>query len=278
MEQPSYYSILTANVRYDKELKANEKLLFSEITALSNKSGYCHATNKYFAKLYSKNTSTISDWINHLKQREYLKVVMVKDGKQIKERRLFPISNPIRENPNTPSEKSVEGYSQKNEYPIRENPKENITSINTTSINKNDDQPVEDAFNLAQLAGINVNSGLNLPVFTDYINRLGNELVCYAIKRTNDVAQHPSWSYLKTVLKSLEDNHVKTVEQAEKLSKKYGQSRKGKSSPKKAGKKQQYHFETHEAPEGMSQDEFFAKELAEIEAEDKAKEAKRDDG
>lgn len=150
---------------------------------------------------------------------------------------------------------------------------------NTDHTNKDDDdQPVEDAFNLAQLAGINVNSGLNLPVFTDYIDRLGNELVCYAIKRTNDVAQHPSWSYLKTVLKSLEDNHVKTVEQAEKLSKKYGQSRRGKSSLKKAGKKQQYHFETHEAPEGMSQDEFFAKELAEIEAEDKAKEAKRDDG
>lgn len=274
MEQPSYYSILTANVRYDKELKANEKLLFSEITALSNKSGYCHATNKYFAKLYSKNTSTISDWINHLKQREYLKVVMVKDGKQIKERRLFPISNPIRENPNTPSEKSVEGYSQKNEYPIRENPKENITSNNTTSINKDDDDQLnEDAFNLAQLAGINVNSGLNLPVFTDYIDRLGNELVCYAIKRTNDVAQHPSWSYLKTVLKSLEDNHVKTVEQAEKLSKKYGQNRKsGKSSPRKTGKKPQYHFETRKAPEGMSRDEFFAKELAEIEAEDKAKE------
>lgn len=153
----------------------------------------------------------------------------------------------------------------------------NTDHTNTDHTNKDDDdQPVEDAFNLAQLAGINVNSGLNLPVFTDYINRLGNELVCYAVRRTNDVAQHPSWSYLKTVLKSLEDNHVKTVEQAEKLSKKYGQSRRSKSSLKKAGKKQQYHFETHEAPEGMSRDEFFAKELAEIEAEDKAKE-ERDD-
>ena len=150
---------------------------------------------------------------------------------------------------------------------------------NTDHTNKNDDdQPVEDAFNLAQLAGINVNSGLNLPVFTDYINRLGNELVCYAIRRTNDVAQHPSWSYLKTVLKSLEDNHVKTVEQAEKLSKKYGQSRKGKSSPKKAGKKPQYHFKTRKAPDGMSQTEAIAKELAEAEAEDREKEAKRDDG
>ena len=153
----------------------------------------------------------------------------------------------------------------------------NTDHTNTDHTNKDDDdQPVEDAFNLAQLAGINVNSGLNLPVFTDYINRLGNELVCYAVRRTNDVAQHPSWSYLKTVLKSLEDNHVKTVEQAEKLSKKYGQSRRSKSSLKKAGKKHQYHFETHEAPEGMSRDEFFAKELAEIEAEDKAKE-ERDD-
>ena len=149
---------------------------------------------------------------------------------------------------------------------------------NTDHTNKNDDdQPVEDAFNLAQLAGINVNSGLNLPVFTDYINRLGNELVCYAIRRTNDVAQHPSWSYLKTVLKSLENNHVKTVEQAEKLSKKYGQSRKDKSSPKKAGKKPQYHFETRKAPDGMSQTEAIAKELAEAEAEDRAKE-ERDDG
>ena len=150
---------------------------------------------------------------------------------------------------------------------------------NTDHTNKDDDdQPVEDAFNLAQLAGINVNSGLNLPVFTDYINRLGNELVCYAIRRTNDVAQHPSWSYLKTVLKSLEDNHVKTVEQAEKLSKKYGQSRRGKSSPKKVGKKQQYHFETRKAPDGMSQTEAIDKELAEAETEDRAKEAKRDDG
>lgn len=149
----------------------------------------------------------------------------------------------------------------------------NTDHTNTDHTNKDDDdQPVEDAFNLAQLAGINVNSGLNLPVFTDYINRLGNDLVCYAIKRTNELASHPNWSYLKAVLKSLEDNHVKTVEQAKELSKKYGQNRKGKSSPRKTGKKSQYHFETRKAPEGMSRDEFFAKELAEIEAEDKAKE------
>ena len=275
MEQPSYYSILTANVRYDPRLKnhADCKVLYSEITALSNKYGYCHATNKYFAKLYDRPVPTISKWINLLKDCGYLKVVMIKDGKQIKERRIYPVSTPINVDVNTYLGKREEGINGNVNSPINVDVKENITSINNTSINKDDDDQLnEDAFNLAQLAGINVNSGLNLPVFTDYIDRLGNELVCYAIKRTNDVAQHPSWSYLKTVLKSLEDNHVKTVEQAEKLSKKYGQSRRGKSSLKKAGKKPQYHFETRKAPEGMSRDEFFAKELAEIEAEDKAKE------
>ncbi|MCT7677542.1 MAG: hypothetical protein N4R78_01375 [Lactobacillus iners] len=40
-QQPGYYSILSASVRYDKDLNANEKILFSEITALSNKYGYC---------------------------------------------------------------------------------------------------------------------------------------------------------------------------------------------------------------------------------------------
>lgn len=144
---------------------------------------------------------------------------------------------------------------------------------NTDYTNKDDDddQPVEAAFNLAQMAGINVNSGLNLPVFTDYINRLGNDLVCYAIKRTNELASHPNWSYLKIVLKSLEDNHVKTVEQAEELSKKYGQRRRASSSRKKPSGNPKHHFTTQEPPEGMSQDEFFAKELAEIEAEEQKK-------
>ena len=50
-ERPSYYSIIPATVRYDKRLKAYERLMFSEITALSNKYGYCTAPNSYFASL-----------------------------------------------------------------------------------------------------------------------------------------------------------------------------------------------------------------------------------
>ena len=69
-EKPSYFSILTANVRYDERLSANEKILFSEITALSGKFGYCTARNGYFSKLYNVSDRSITRWIKHLKELE----------------------------------------------------------------------------------------------------------------------------------------------------------------------------------------------------------------
>ena len=58
-EKPNYYAILTAEVRYNKDLTPNAKLLFAEITALCNMNGQCFASNRYFADLYGKSkTST----------------------------------------------------------------------------------------------------------------------------------------------------------------------------------------------------------------------------
>ena len=67
-ERPNYYAIIPANIRYDNTLPPNAKLLYGEITALCNKDGYCHATNEYFAKLYSVSTRTITEWIKKLEK------------------------------------------------------------------------------------------------------------------------------------------------------------------------------------------------------------------
>lgn len=93
MEQPSYFSILTADVRYDPQLVKNPELqvMYSEITALSNKWGYCTATNTYFAKLYDRTPKTISNRITKLVDRGFLKRELIKEGNQIKERRLYPV-------------------------------------------------------------------------------------------------------------------------------------------------------------------------------------------
>jgi DNA-binding transcriptional ArsR family regulator len=69
---PSYYSVLTAKVRYDKEIPMGAKVCFSEITALTNRSGFCYASNKYFAGLYDVSETTISTWIKRLQERGHV--------------------------------------------------------------------------------------------------------------------------------------------------------------------------------------------------------------
>ena len=92
-EKPNYYSIIPANVRYDDELNANAKLLYSEVTALSNKNGYCLATNEYFAKLYNVSPRTITEWIRKLEEKGYIKSEIetkrYEDGTIKKYRKIF---------------------------------------------------------------------------------------------------------------------------------------------------------------------------------------------
>ena len=70
--QPNYYAIIPANVRYDKDISANAKLLYGEISSLSNKYGYCIATNEYFSSLYSVSERTVTEWIKSLEEKQYI--------------------------------------------------------------------------------------------------------------------------------------------------------------------------------------------------------------
>ena len=130
-EKPSYYAIIPASVRYDKRLKPAERLLYGEISALTNKYGYCNASNGYFADLYEVGKTTVSHWIAKLINYGYLYVDTIMDGKQIVERRLYlsdPNATPIAQKSNTP-------IAQKSNTPIAQKSKGNNTSINNTSIN-----------------------------------------------------------------------------------------------------------------------------------------------
>ena len=44
----NYYAIIPATVRYNLDLKPNEKLLYGEITALANSKGFCFVVGKDF--------------------------------------------------------------------------------------------------------------------------------------------------------------------------------------------------------------------------------------
>lgn len=117
----SYYAVIPADVRYDNSLPANAKLLYGEITALTNDKGYCWATNEYFANLYGVSNRTIINWINSLVDKEYLvkDIIYKDDSKQIIDRylRLPPSEKNFttpRKNLHDPSEKNFTTPSEKN--------------------------------------------------------------------------------------------------------------------------------------------------------------------
>ncbi len=103
-ENKSYYAIIPANVRYDKDLPPNAKLLYGEITALCNAEGYCWAGNKYFANLYGVSVQSVSKWIALLSEKKYIfSQIIYKEGtKEILNRYITLVEYPIKEKLNTP--------------------------------------------------------------------------------------------------------------------------------------------------------------------------------
>ena len=109
------YSIIPSEVLHDKELKPITRLLYADICSLSNSEGYCWASNKYLAKLYDKNTSTISRSIKELKERGYIKIryTYKEESSEIEARKITPLCK----NAYTPM--------QKCKYPLGKNVKDN---------------------------------------------------------------------------------------------------------------------------------------------------------
>ena len=119
----NYYAIIPATVRYNKDLKPNEKLLYGEITALANSKGFCFASNRYFAELYKVTIHTVSQWISHLEKLGYVNIELIKDNKkEIKERRIYICDTPY-------IQKDTYPYVLKSTYPIYKKVQDNNINI-----------------------------------------------------------------------------------------------------------------------------------------------------
>lgn len=125
MDKKGYYAIIPASVRYDVRLTPNAKLLYAEITALSNEKGYCWASNDYFAGLYDVSKTSISKWVSSLKECGYVTIqLQYREGtKHILNRYIRLVNDPI--------EEMLPTYVTKVQDPIEEKLIDNIT-INTT--------------------------------------------------------------------------------------------------------------------------------------------------
>ena len=136
-QQKAYYAIIPANVRYDKDLAPNAKLLYGEITALCNEKGYCWASNQYFAELYGVSILSIKRWVNSLVTKGYVyRTLTYKPNSKEVDKRILSIDGGIKID--TTSVQKCYDPSIKNDTSSSiKNDTDNNTSINNTFNNTN---------------------------------------------------------------------------------------------------------------------------------------------
>lgn len=218
-EKPNYYAIIPADVRYDKDLKDKAKLLYGEIVALSNKDGYCYASNKYFAELYSVSTRTITALIRSLIDKEYLssELTYKKNTKEVLQRKLY-----LSKKSSIPIEKNF--YT-----PIEENFQDNNTSINNTSINIKEKSIKRKIFTKPKIEEIQQycierNNGINAEAFYDFYesknwyvgkNKMSDWKACVRTwERRNPKPKErlPEWFDKKTELEAATNEEQEEIE------------------------------------------------------------------
>lgn len=211
--QPNFYAIIPASVRYHKELKANEKLMYAEITALSNAYGYCWAENKYFAELYNVHKVTVSNWISNLEKLGFIKTELeyIKGTKQVSRRLIYVDTNPINEITNRP-------IKEKTNRPINEITKEelNNTSINNTRVNNTQrDKDLEYLVQRYQDMGY---GSISPSAYMTFEKLLDKGFTAEAIERAYQIASDVNrkhQAYINGILRKWEEAGIKTVEQIE---------------------------------------------------------------
>ena len=169
-ENPAYYAIIPANVRYDKRLKAMERILYGEITALANKMGFCTAKNKYFGDLYDVHQNTAGGWINRLEKFGYIRTELIYDGKQIIGRRIY-ISDAI---PSTRNRKNTE--------------------TNPDDLNEKIDTPVNEKIDTLSTKRLKINN-TRLNITRDEADapaRAAESIQVDDVNRVDDVTDNPS--------------------------------------------------------------------------------------
>jgi len=95
--KPAFWAVLPAAVRYNDELPPNAKLLYAEISSLTDRRGYCYASNEYFMRLYSLSERTIRRLISELARLGYISIADGDGGKD--RRKIYAGINPLAHNP-----------------------------------------------------------------------------------------------------------------------------------------------------------------------------------
>lgn len=77
MENKEYYINIPQKVA-EALISLGARMLYGQISRLSNKEGYCYASNKYLGELLHCNERSIQRFIEELKKNKFIKVKLCK--------------------------------------------------------------------------------------------------------------------------------------------------------------------------------------------------------
>src|SRR5699024_6511385 len=215
LTQGGNYAILPAAIIYDNNLTDSEKLLVCELTALSNKMGYCYASNKYLSGIFNVTVETVSRRINRLKNKGYLRVELIRDGKEIKERHIYPLMD-VSMGIDANVKRGIDANVKRG---IDANVKENIlynNNLNNNNLNNNKDDGVDvgvvfDSFNELGFGTIN---GYTAEQIAEWSKTFEPKVIIKAMKLASNNNKR-TMSYVNGILKNWKNEGLIKLEDIE---------------------------------------------------------------
>ena len=245
VKRSNWDSVLPAAVRYDSRLKGDAKVLYSEILLLSNKAGYCYATDQHLAALFDKSRVTISNYIKALKKLGYIRIETKRQGVTVTQRRIYPLTLPkssICQNSKsiisrdsakgskesfTTSTGSKETFTRGSKESFTTGSKEIFTVNDSNSNDSKKELEYEPEGQAA--AGIQYHGliwyeslgsldGKTKLLLDKYVTSLPDNVVQYAIDKAAKKENLKSvYGYLRKVLADYQDNGINTIDKLEAL-------------------------------------------------------------
>ena len=246
VKRSNWDSLLPAAVRYDSRLKGDAKVLYSEILLLSNKAGYCYATDQHLAALFDAGQRTVTRHIAELKKLGYIKIETKRQGKRITERHIYPLELPktsiFQNDKSVISRDSAKGQANsgdtlggqansghRGKASLGHTGIAKIGVVNDSNSNDSKKELEREQEGQQPAAGMlyngltwyeslgNLDGRLKL-LMDKYLTSLPVNVIQYAIdKAANKDNVKSSYAYLSKVLADYQENNINTLDELEKL-------------------------------------------------------------